>query len=101
MPPRKTERHDGRFTFTLRYVDPITGERKRAYFYGWTQAKAEGARRRLTEGGPVRDACRTLTDWLHEWQATFLEASGRARSTKVMHAGYCRTRITPPSGTLG
>jgi hypothetical protein len=46
MPHRKTKRHDGRFTFTLRYVDPITGERKRAYFYGWTQAKAEGARRR-------------------------------------------------------
>ena len=92
---RKTKRNDGRFAFTLRYVDPITGEKKRAYFYGRTQAeakaKAESARQRLTHGGPVRDASRTLADWLQEWQATFLEASGRARSTKTMHAGYCHT----------
>ena len=34
MPPRKTKRSDGRFAVTLRYVDAISGSRKRAYFYG-------------------------------------------------------------------
>jgi integrase len=102
MPARKTKRNDGRFAFTLRYVDPITGEKKRAYFYGRTQAeakaKAESARQRLTLGGPVRDASRTLADWLAEWETTFLEASNRARSTKTMHAGYCRAWIIPTLG---
>ena len=104
MPPRKTKRNDGRFAFTLRYVDPVTGEKKRAYFYGKTQAearaKAERARQRLTQGAPVRDASRTFADWLGEWQATFLEASNRARSTKTMHAGYCKTWIIPTIGHI-
>ncbi len=47
MPPRKTKRNDGRFAFTLRYVDPITGEKKRAYFYGRTQAEAKARLRAL------------------------------------------------------
>lgn len=102
MSPRKTKRNDGRFAFTLRYVDPITGEKKRAYFYGKTQAEvkaeAERARQRLTQGAPVRDASRTLGDWLAEWQVTFLEASNRARATKTMHAGYCTTWIIPTLG---
>ena len=106
MPVRKIKRNDGRFAFTLRYVDPITGERKRAYFYGRTQAeakakaKAESARQRLTRGGPVRDASRTLADWLAEWERTFLEASNRVRSTKTMHAGYCRVWIIPTLGQV-
>jgi site-specific recombinase XerD len=101
MPPRKAKRNDGRFAFTIRYVDPVTGE-KRAYFYGKTQgqaSKAEQARQRLTQGAPVRDASRTLADWLAEWLVTFLEAGNRARSTKTMHEGYC-TRIIPTLGHI-
>lgn len=105
MPPRKTKRHDGRYAFTLRYVDPVTGAKKRTYFYGRTQAeaktKAEKARQRLAQGAPVRDASRTLADWLEEWQATFLRASARARSTQIMHAGYCRSWIVPTLGSIG
>jgi hypothetical protein len=40
MPPRKTKRQDGRFASTLRYLDPIAGHKKRAYFYGKTQCEA-------------------------------------------------------------
>jgi hypothetical protein len=87
MSPRKTRRKDGRFAFTLRYADPITGDRKRATFYGKTQAEArakdERARQRLSQGAPVRDASRTLADRLAEWQVTFREASNRATSLYV------------------
>jgi integrase len=104
MPARKTKRQDGRFAVTVRYIDPLTGERKRAYFYGKTQAeakaKAEKARQRLSQGAPLRDASRTLAEWLDEWQRTFLAASGRAQSTKVMHAGYCRSWIIPTLGSI-
>ena len=92
---RKTKRNDGRFAGHPPLRGPHHRGEEAAYFYGRTQAeakaKAESARQRLTHGGPVRDASRTLADWLQEWQATFLEASGRARSTKTMHAGYCHT----------
>lgn len=104
MAPRKTRRPDGRFAFTVRYADPVTGEKKRAYFYGKTQAeakvKADQARQRQSQGAPVRDASRTFSDWLAEWQVTFLEASNCARSTKTMHAGYCNTWISPTIGHI-
>jgi integrase len=96
MAARRKKRADGRFTVTF------THEGRRLFFYGRTQsearAKADAARQRIQSGGPVRDASRTLGDWLDEWQVTFLEASGRARSTKTMHAGYCRAWIAPTIG---
>ncbi len=49
---------------------------------------------------PVRDATRTLADWLQEWTLTYLELSDRAESTKIMHAGYCRTWIIPTIGQV-
>lgn len=102
MAPRKTRRTDGRFACTLRYIDPLTGEQKRAYFYGKTQAeakaKAQNARERLAQGGPIRDGSGTLEQWLEEWQRTFLAVSDRATSTKVMHEGYCRAWIIPVLG---
>lgn len=97
MAARRTKRTDGRFAVTIRYEDPITGERKRGYFYGRTQAKANAkataARERLTMGAPVRDASRTLADWLAEWRATFLKASDRAQGTKDLYDGLIRRHV--------
>ena len=43
------------------------------------------ARERLGRGEPVRDATRTVSDWLAEWRTTFLRASDRAESTKDLY----------------
>ena len=96
MAPRLKKRADNRFTVT------VTLDGKRRFFYGTTQAeaKAEDARARVKLGGPVRDANRTLADWLGEWNETYLPLSNRAESTKIMHQGYTRTWIIPTIGTV-
>jgi integrase len=94
MSQRMTKRADGRFKTTF------THEGTRHSAYGRTQAEAKQqvkeARTRLDAGAPVRDASRTLADWLSEWQETFLKSSDRARSTKVLYDGAdpcsCGTR---------
>lgn len=98
MAARLKKRADNRFTVTA------TLDGKRRFFYGTTQAeakaKAEEARARVKLGGPVRDASRTLADWLDEWTETYLPLSNRAESTKIMHKGYVRTWIIPTIGTI-
>lgn len=98
MAGRLTKRADNRFTIT------VTLDGKRRFFYGKTQgearAKADAARARVKAGGPVRDATRTLTDWLTEWIDTYLALSDRADATKELHAGYCRTWIMPTIGQV-
>ena len=77
------QRADGRFSLTARLERP-DGTIRRTYFYGRTQAEAKAraaaARDRVSRGEPVRDATRTLSDWLAEWRTTFLRASDRAES---------------------
>lgn len=98
MAGRLTKRADGRYAVT------VTIDGKRHFFYGKTQAEARAdadqARARVKGGGPVRDATRTLADWLNEWTATYLELSDRAESTKIMHGGYCRAWIVPTIGQV-
>ena len=98
MAGRLTKRADNRYAVTL------TLNGKREFFYGRTQAdaraKADQARARVKAGGPVRDATRTLADWLEEWTETYLLLSDRAESTKIMHAGYCRVWIVPTIGQV-
>lgn len=96
MAARKIKRADGRYTVTF------THEGQRRFFYGRTQAeasaKARAAQDRIRQGAPIRDATRTLGQWLSEWQNTFLETSGLAESTATMHRGYCRAWIIPIIG---
>ncbi len=104
MTARRKRRTDGRYAVTLRYEDPITGQRKRGYFYGKTQAeahaKANAARERLAQGSPVRDANRTLSEWLDEWRETFLKASDRAQATKTLYDGLTRRHVETHLGAI-
>ena len=52
------------------------------------------------DGSPVRDANRSLADWLAEWEATYLKVSDRAEATKIMHAGYCGRWLIPTLGSV-
>lgn len=101
---RRTKRLDGRYTVNITLESP-DGTKRRVYFYGRTQAEAKAnaaeARERVRGGGPVRDATRTLSDWLAEWRETFLRASDRAESTKSLYAGLTRRHVEPLIGQLG
>ncbi len=48
----------------------------------------------------MRDATRSLEDWLSEWTSTYLALSDRAESTKIMHEGYCRMWLVPTLGQV-
>lgn len=100
---RRTKRADGRYAVSITLPQP-DGTKRRAYFYGRTQAEAKAAaadaRERVNQGGPVRDATRRLSDWLAEWQTTFLRASDRAESTKLLYAGLTRRYVEPMIGHL-
>ena len=101
MSVRRTKRIDGRYNVTLTVETP-DGAKRRVYFYGRTQAearrKADAARERVAQGGPVRDATRTVSDWLAEWRGTFLQASDRASSTKNLYAGLTLRHVEPVIG---
>jgi integrase len=101
MSARRTKRTDGRYTVTLT-VENLDGTRRRVYFYGRTQAdarrKADAARERVAQSGPVRDATRSVSDWLCEWRGTFLQASDRASSTKSLYAGLTLRHVEPVIG---
>ena len=103
MPARRNKRTDGRYTVTARLPQP-DGSVQRMFFYGRTQAEAKAnaafARDRVGRGEPVRDANRTLSDWLAEWRVTFLQASDRAESTKDLYAGLTLRHVEPLIGHL-
>jgi integrase len=103
MSARRTKRTDGRYSVTARIESP-DGTIRRTYFYGRTQAeakaKADAARERVGRGEPVRDATRTVSDWLAEWRTTFLRASDRAESTKELYAGLTERHVEPLIGHL-
>jgi integrase len=101
MSARRTKRIDGRYNVALT-ADNSDGTRRRLYFDGRTQAearrKADAARERVAQGGPVRDATRSVSDWFAEWRGTFLQASDRASSTKSLYAGLTLRHVEPVIG---
>ena len=98
---------DGR---VLRYEGAITytgddGKTKRHTVYGRTRAdvrdKLKKARERLETGAPVRDATRTIGDWLAHWRSTTLAASDRKESTRELYSNLCRRHLEPaPFGAI-
>jgi integrase len=100
---RRTKRSDGRFCLNIT-IENADGTKRRVYLYGRTQAeakaKAAGTRERVGRGEPVRDATRTVSDWLAEWRTTFLRASDRAESTEDLYAGLTARHVEPAIGHL-
>ena len=80
MAGRRTKCSDGRLCLNITVENP-DGTKRRVYFDGRTQAearaKAAAARERVGRGEPVRDATRTVSDWLAEWRTTFLRERPR------------------------
>ena len=76
-----------RYEGAVSYIDG-DGKTKRHTVYGRTRQdvrdKLELARDRLNAGAPVKDATRTVGDWLAQWRATTLAASDRKESTRVL-----------------
>ncbi len=99
------QRANGTWEARFSYLDPDTGARRRASFYG-PSAKAvrdqlKTARERLDAGAPVKDATRTVGDWLAHWRATTLAVSDRKESTRVRYANLCRKHLEPaPFGAI-
>jgi integrase len=90
---------DGRL---LRYEGAISylgddGKPKRYTAYGHTRRevadKLAAARKRLDAGAPVKDATRTVGDWLATWRVTTLAASHRKESTRALYATLSRTHL--------
>lgn len=98
-------RKDGHWVASLRYDDPITGERSRSTFYGRTKTEVRGklkaAIERLDAGAPVRDSAATVGAWLAQWRETTLAASSRAESTRNTYETLSKKHLEPaPFGTL-
>jgi integrase len=81
------------------------GDTKRYVAYGRTRQqvrdKLDAARDRLKAGAPVKDADRTVADWLAQWRATSLAVSDRKKSTRELYATLCRKHLEPvPFGAV-
>lgn len=91
------KRPDGRWEARLTWRDPDTDKLVARSFYGKTRAvvveRLKKARERLEEGAPVRDASRTVGEWLAQWRTTTLAASDRKPSTRESYALLCRKHL--------
>lgn len=98
-------RADGSWEARMTYVDPDTGQTRRASFYGPTakvvREKMRAARERTAAGAPVRDATRTVAEWLAHWRATTLAVSDRKESTRELYTNLSRKHLEPaPFGAI-
>ena len=85
MAGRRTKRSDGRFCLNIT-VENADGTKRRVYFCCRTPAEAKAnaaaARERVNRGGPVRDATRTVSDWISScWIGLLRANSGRISLT--------------------
>lgn len=99
------QRDDGLWVASLRFLDPVTGERSRKVFYGKTKTaarqKMQAARERIENGAPVKDSTATVAAWLAEWRSGALEASSRATSTKNVYSTLSKQHLEPaPFGLI-
>ena len=80
----------------LSYPDE-SGRTKRHTVYGRTRAevrdKLKAARDRLDAGAPVKDASRTVGEWMRQWRETTLAVSDRKESTRDLYANLSRRHL--------
>lgn len=99
------QRTDGRWEARLSYVDPNSGERKRASVYASTQkgllAEMDKMQDRLDQGKPPKDATATVSSWLKHWRETTLAASDRKAATQELYANLSRKHLeAEPFGAI-
>lgn len=99
------QRANGRWEARITYTDTETGRVERVSLYGTTakavRAKMKAARERLETGAPVKDASRSVGDWLAQWRETTLAASDRKESTRALYANLSRRHLEPmPFGAI-
>lgn len=99
------QRANGRWEARITYTDNETGQVKRVSLYGATakaaRAEMKKARDRLDDGAPVKDASRSVGDWLAQWRATTLAASDRKESTRTLYETLSRRHLEPaPFGAI-
>lgn len=99
------QRASGRWEARITYTDNETGQIKRVSLYGATakaaRAEMKKARDRLDDGAPVKDARRSVGDWLAQWRATTLAASDRKESTRTLYETLSRRHLEPaPFGAI-
>ena len=91
------KRPDGRWEARVHWLDSDTGAMRRQSFYGPTakavREKLAKAQERLADGAPVKDASRTVGDWLAQWRVTTLAASDRRLSTQELYAALSRKHL--------
>jgi KaiC/GvpD/RAD55 family RecA-like ATPase len=93
-------RYEGQITYT-----GDDGKTKRHSVYGRTRQdvrdKLKKARDRLDAGAPVRDATRTVGDWLAQWRVTTLAVSDHKESTRTLYGTLCSKHLEPaPFGAI-
>ena len=98
------QRPNGTWEARLSYIDPQTGKRRRASFYGPTAEAVrddlDSARDRIKAQAPVRDSSQSLGDYISHWLDTALEASPRKQSTKALYRNLANKHLSPaPLGT--
>jgi integrase len=93
------QRADGRWEARLSYIDPVTGRRRSASFYGPSaeavRAKLDKARDRVKVEAPVQDSTVKLAQWIDHWTETTLQASPRKGTTKALYKTLARKHLTP------
>lgn len=92
-------RKDGKlvgYRGAISYVDEA-GVTQRFSVRGRTHAivkdKLNGARTRLAQGAPVRDATRTVGDWMAQWRTSTLVVSDRKPATREQYANLSRKHL--------
>ena len=81
------------------YVDPETGEKRRADITRKHQSDLRDAikefQTRIEHGMPLRDSAQTLRDWISEWETHRLRDSDRKATTQELHRSLARNHIAP------
>jgi len=94
------QRSNGTWEARLSYIDPLTGRRRSASFYGPTaeaaRAELADARGRIRMQAPVIDSTMSLADWIERWSVTALEASDRKPATRQRYRDIARKHLAPP-----
>jgi integrase len=94
------QRPSGLWEARLTYVDPESGRRRSASFYGSTaeaaRAELDKARSRVRTQVPVLDSSMRLADWIERWAISALEASDRKPATKQRYRDIARKHLCPP-----